>query len=439
MKKVLILGAGISGLVAAVHLVRAGFRVKILEKRPYAGGRAYSFRKNFWPGPIDNGPHVMLGAYTRLLEYLKLVGAGERLHRPERFHIPFFAADGQRAALREAELPAPLHLGAGLWRFGLLGGRDRAGILRAFLKVRFAGENPALDSLTAEAWLRRLGQTQRSNAVFWRPLVLATLNAEPEEVSALQLCRVLRLGFLAGREKSRLITLPEGLTATLIDPGVRWLQSRGVEFCFRCGVRKMRSEKDRIVAVETAAEEIRDFEIVLSALPPHVLRQVVPRDSSFAEQARGWQFQTQPILNLHFWLPLPLLREEYAALLGTTGQWLFRQGEANGLVHHAVVVSGGKKWLAEDRAAVVQRLFRELQELFPGFDVHQVVRHYLVIEKHATVLCSPGAERRRPLPGPLRGNLFLAGDWTHTGLPPTLESAARSGAMAAQAIMSAHP
>ena len=439
-KRVLIFGGGIAGLTAAVHLVRTGFEVTLLEKHPYAGGRTYSFRKPFWPFPIDNGPHVMLGAYSALLELLRLTGGARFLGGEKGLRVPYRGAAGKRAELRAAGLPPPLHLAVGLWRFPLLDRRAKWAILRAFLQVRRLPDSPGLDAKSAGDWLCETGQTGPAREMFWRPLVLATLNAEPEQVSFLQLLRVLKLGFLAGKSESRILTLPEGLTPTLISPALDWLEKRGAAIRYREGVRRLHFRDGHVAAVETARESYRDFAAVVSAVPPHVLADILRNSGERAEEtARRLQFAVQPILNLHFWWREPLLAEPFAALLGGRGQWLFRGKSVSGLTHYTVVVSGAAALLEERREVLVQQLLAELEKIFPGFEGKGVLHRYLVVEKRATVLCSPGTEERRPPPGRLLGNLFVAGDWTRTGLPPTMESAARSGTAVAEEIASLHP
>ena len=435
-RRVLILGSGISGLVAAVHLVRAGFRVTLLEKRPFAGGRTYSFRKPFWPFSIDNGPHVMLGAYTALLDFLKLVGGQHLVRGQKRLRIPYLLPGGKKSELRAAGLPAPLHLAAGLWRFPLLDRPAKLALTRAFFQITRLGDSLQLDEITAADWLKKAEQPELAERIFWRPLVLATLNAEPEQVSFLQLFRVLKLGFLAGKAESRIFTFPAGLTPTLIEPALRWLEKNGGSIYCRRGVQRLQFSGERVTAVETAHGRLKDFGAVISALPAHALADLFRRSSGPGpEWADQIAFTSQPILNLHFWLPEPLLADSFAALVGIRGQWLFRSRERKGQVHHTLVVSGAGQLLTEPRERLIAGLLDELKGIFPKFRRESVQKHYLVIEKRATILSSPGVEALRPPPGKFAGNFFLAGDWTRTGLPPTMESAARSGLMAAEAVL----
>jgi zeta-carotene desaturase len=432
----LILGAGLAGLSTAVHLANKGFEITILEKRPFAGGRTYSFSREFWPYGIDNGPHVMLGCYKALLELLDIVGGRNRLNPQSRLRVPYILPGSVRAALAANALPPPLHLLSGLMRFSLLGWREKMSLAKIFFKIRFMPEEDSLDHHTAYEWLNGHNQAGKTMEIFWRPLVLATLNEQPENVSFLQLFRVLKLGILGGKDESRLILIPEGLTSTLIEPALDWLAGNGARIELNCRIEciKWAEDEDKII-VQTNHGEYDGYDVVVSALPFRNLR-LLTLDSGIDTSLETMEgFRGNAILNLHFWHPEQLISAPMACLQGIRSQWLFAQSRHGDLTHHTLVISSADELIfKESKQELAQSLLGELPELFPQFNPGEVKFHYIIIEKNATLVCKPGIEAARPLPGRLWKNLYLAGDWTRTGLPPTMESAVLSGRMAAEAV-----
>lgn len=435
MSSVLVLGAGLTGLSTAIYLTQKGFQVTILERRPYAGGRTYSFTQDFWPFPIDNGPHVMLGCYTELLELLDLVGGGKKLDPQSKLNVQYLFSNGETANLSASGLPAPFHLLSGLLKFSPLRWKQQWNITRAFLIIRFQTEQIAFDGQTAMEWLVNNGQDKHSITVFWRPLVLATLNEQPENVSFLQLFRVLKLGFLRGKDASRIILLPLGLTSTLIEPIINWLVQRNCRLLYNHKIQQIHFNNDHDkITIETNKEVFTDYDFVISAIPFNQLISSTPELTMKLGLQRE-NFNGNAILNLHFWYPLRLIPQSFACLLDIQSQWIFINQSNDELYHHTLVISGADSLLEQNsKDQLTKKLFDELILIIPGFDKDKITKSYLVVENNATLVCKPNIERLRPLPGKVTGNFYVAGDWTKTGLPPTMESAVRSGKMVVEII-----
>jgi len=435
-KRVLILGAGLSGLSAAVHLILKGYQVTILEKRPFAGGRIFSFFKEFWPFPIDNGPHVMLGCYESMLELLKIVNGGKQLDYQSKLLVPYCLQNGQMEYLKAASLPSPFHLLFGLFRFPLLNMPEKLSISRVFVKIFLIQESEDMDKISNQQWFEEQKQNENSIAVFWRPLTLATLNAEPGQVSFLQLFRVLKIGFLQGKKESRMILIPNGLTQTIINPILDWLKKNGCQIKYRNSVTQF-IINERIEKVRTTKEIFDNFNLVISALPLIVFTNLIKNsDIKDLNEFDGLNnLQTSAIMNFHFWYKGKLIQEQFTAIHNSVSQWLFVHQTEGQVTHYSIVVSGANDFLSKSKDEMFEIFTSELKEIFPQFHLKKLKHHYLTIEKNATLLCQPEIENCRLNVGPNWKNLFLTGDWTNTGLPPTMESAVRSGKIVAEKIL----
>ena len=435
-KQVLILGAGLSGLSSAVHLVSNGFKVTILEKRHFAGGRTFSFSQKFWPYLIDNGPHVMLGCYKTMIELLKITGGEKDLKSQLKLTVPFYQPNQKVAVLKASPLPAPLDMLFGVLGFKLLKWQQKISVIRIFFHLDKLTESEDMDLLSATDWLTANHQDAGIIDLFWRPLILATLNANPDQVSFLQLFRILKIGFLSGKENSRMIFFPEGLTGTLINPALEWLKERGCKIEYRHKVESLHISNNRIKEVKTSRTSYDSFDCLICALPFGSLKELLIRSDLLVRSNlnRIKNFKSGAIINFHFWYQGKLMDEPFAAFQNLTHQWLFVNRTIKNTTHYTIVVSGAENLLSQSKQKIIETFFSDLKVTFPRFNPENVEHFSLATEKNATLICTPNVEKERPDTGPYLSNLFLAGDWTQTGLPPTMESAALSGKLAAGRI-----
>jgi len=248
---------------------------------------------------------------------------------------------------------------------------------------------------------------------------------------------VLKIGFLAGEKKSRMIFMPEGLTRTLIKPLKMWIEKHGGEIKLQETVREIFVKENAVEKIITGKDIYKGFDAVVSALPFKPLSILL--DASQLQQNSLFKsvqrFHANAILNFHFWYRGRLTDEKILAVPGRVSQWLFVQKENDNLIHYTIVISGANDLLSKSKEEMVETFFAELTDLFPGFRVSRVHKHYLAIEKNATLSGSPGTEKERPGAKTPIVNLFLAGDWTATGLPATMESAVKSGRLAAELVL----
>ncbi len=414
MGHVHIIGAGVSGLSTAVHLLNRGWKVTLHESAGHAGGRCRSFEDSGLGCRIDNGNHLLLSGNCAALEYLALIGAGDGLVGPDKAVFPFLDLQtGQRWTVE---------MGAGRvpwWIFSearRVPGSRPADYLRA-LRLAWAGERATV----AEC----LGADNPLFKRFWEPLAVAVLNTAAEEGAASLLWPVIRETFGRGEAACRPLIARVGLSDTFVVPALRFLAGRGADFFANHRLKALSLDRDRVAALRFEGGDVAlgQGDTVVLAVPPRNAAELVPGlivpDSSCA------------IVNGHFRLPSASGDFSFLGLVGGVAQWLFVRGDV------ASVTVSAADALAEDAAAeIAGRLWGEVRQAL-GYSASPLPAHRIVKEKRATFAQTPDQVRRRPPTRTLWKNLFLAGDWTQTGLPATIEGAIRSGRTAAETAISA--
>ena len=446
--RVVVVGGGFAGLAAAVALQEARHEVTLLERRGVLGGRATSYPDAASGEDVDNGTHLMVGAYTATLDLVRRAGAGGLLLEQEDLRIDWREETGW-SSLDCPPLRAPLHLFG-----GLLGLRVpwsvRFQALRFGLAVRF-GRPPV--GLTLAEYFARTGQGAEARRRLWDPLALAILNEAPERAAAVLFHRVYQEAFLSDRRASRLVFLRRGW-GELAERIARYFTGRGGHLHRRALVEEVETEggavtgvrfsqraesRDEIQAGQAAAAVRAPAEAVVLAVPWHALGELLP--AALREQdpfARAASLRPSPIVSVELWLDRVVLDRAMAGLRDAGVEWVFDKGRLYGRSgppqHLAFITSAAVRAAARPNAELVAGAEAALRRVFPEMVGVSVTRSLVMREAAATFASDPAAEALRPGPRtPVRG-LVLAGDWTDTGLPATLEGAVRSGRRAAEAV-----
>ena len=408
----MIVGGGLAGLAAAAALGSIDFEVELHEARPFLGGRATSFPLN--PAAedsehIDNCQHVLLRCFTNLLDFYRRAGVEEKIRFYDRLY--FVRPGGATDVLKPGRLPSPAHLLGSLLGFDGLSFADKRSILTALSAMRRERGRADLDRLTIGDWLASRGATEGAVNRFWRPILVSALNEEPERASARPAFQVFLEGLMATRESYQM-----GIPAVPLGE----LYSSGLEGRFGDGVRfHLRSSIERIDPSDRAA----DFYI--SAVPFERVNALLPDLALPLEK-----FEHSPITGVHLWFDREVTELPHAVLLDRTMQWMFRKS-AN---YVQCVVSASRSLLPLAREEIIEIACRELEEFFPEARDAALVKAHVIKEARATYSITPGLEAHRPPATTKYPNIFLAGDWTQTGWPATMEGAVRSGYQAAEAV-----
>jgi squalene-associated FAD-dependent desaturase len=445
-KSVIVIGGGLAGLSSAVALAEAGFRVRLLEKRPHLGGRAASY---VLPGgeTVDNCQHVTLGCCTNLDDFYRRVGAANQIRFFDR--LLFAAPDGRRGSIASVALPPPLHMAPSFAFFPLLGWADKRGIAQALLAIARSGGRPADlsaggagENVTMLAWLQKHRQTDRAIRRFWEVILVSALDEKLDRIDARYGIDVFWKAFLSTRGGYR-VGIPRVPLGELYEGCRKALAGQGGEVQLRAGVRGFLVVDRRVEGVEREDGTVETADYYLAAVPQDALPELLPAEVVEREPVflNLRNLRTSPITGVHLWFDRTVMSEPFLTLLDSTTQWVFNKtqlygGEENGGQYLQLVISASYSLAARSRQEIIALCLEELREVLPATRQATLVKGTVVKEMSATFSPAPGSDRWRPVQkSPLSG-LFLAGDWTLTGWPSTMEGAVRSGYLAAEAILS---
>jgi len=437
---VVIIGGGFAGLAAGVALAEAGKRVCLLEQKPHLGGRARSFPDPTTGSVVDNGQHLFMGCYHSTIHFLETIGTLDRVRFQPRLAVSFLEHDGRPSRLDCPDLPSPWHLLLGVLRSGSFSFRQKLQVLRLGNDLRSAAPKaaPTADE-DVTAWLTRRGQSPGLQRNFWDLLCIGAMNEDPRIASARLFSRVLRLALFSSPADSRLGIARVGLSECYTAPATAYIESHGGRVQTGRGVRQLLISDGACRGVELAGGEILEGAPVISAIPWHQFAALLPHDLLGSEPffASALGLRPAPIISINLWFDAPIIGLEFAALRGTTIQWIFDKSRILGASDHcySLVLSGAHEHVSRSKEELLGIALRELGEIAPATGKAKLVHSLVIKERFATFSPSPEADLLRPTARtPVRG-LFLAGDWTATGLPATIEGAVQSGYTAAGAIL----
>ena len=435
---VVVIGGGLAGITAACELADAGLKVTLAEKRPFLGGRAYSYTDRRSGVEVDNGQHVFLGCCRQYIGLLKRLGVWHKAYLQKRMRVRVIDKVWGESVLQSGSLPPPLHLLPSLLRFRSFSPAEKVRAAYAMTRIRSLDRAARrdLDGVTFADWLRAHGQTENAIRGFWNLIVLPTLNGDAATVSADLALMVFQEGFLRDRNGANVGWARVGLSALLAEAARQYIESRGGEVRLGRGVSGIRVEDGR-AAISGPDEEAQ---FIVMALDHRSLLTLLPkplREEPFF--GRIGHIDTSPIVNVHLWYDRRVTDREFAACLNTPLQWVFNKSKLWGLEGDGqyldISLSGAQEFAEMPAREIIELFRREVQSLFPAARTAELRRGLVVKQRDATFAAHPGVARLRPSQRTPVGNLFLAGDWTDTGWPATMESAVRSGLMAARGVL----
>jgi squalene-associated FAD-dependent desaturase len=443
----MVIGGGLAGMAAGVALAESGWRVRLFEQRPFLGGRATSY---VLPDgeQVDNCQHVTLGCCTNLEDFYRRVGAGDKIKFFDRLF--FMDPQGRRGEMQAGLLPSPFHMAGSFAKFAPLTLRDKLSIAWAMLNIlQTNGRTWDVDQfggISMLEWLRRRGQTKGAIERFWRVVLVSALDEELDKTDARYGIDVFWKAFLSNRTGYRM-GVPIVPLAQLYEGCKLAIEQKGGEVNLRATARSLQIENGAITSAQfDAAREERADAFILavphSAVEDLISDEIKRKDSAFRNLA---MLKTTPITGVHLWFDREVMSEPFVTLLDTTTQWIFNKtalyGGSNGSAQDQrsqylqLVVSASYNLLPKSRQEIIDLCLKEVRQALPAAREANLIKATVIKETAATFSPEPGVDRWRPKQETAINGLFLAGDWTDTGWPSTMEGAVRSGYLAAEAVL----
>ena len=428
---VVIVGGGLSGLAAAVRLTSAGIPVVLFEQRARTGGRAASFTDRVTGDVVDNGQHLLIAGYDRTLALTETIGSRHLLRVQERPELSYHHPSRGFVRFSLPRLTPPFNLVQGILTSTLFSFSERIAVLRAGIAMqRNADPRFTLQGAgTIAEWLDATHQPASVRASFWGPLAVSIMNERVATAHAGAFLDALRIAFLGHWHHAALVFPQAGLSELFAEPATRFIEEHGGAVRCSADVRSLAVEDGRVAAVRRADGTVQRCRAAILAVPHTAAAALYPDPSCIPEElVRMASVPSAPIVSLHLWFREDFMEQEAVGFIGRTIHWVFRRAN-----HCAVTISAAYDTVDLTKDELTAIAVREMREVFgPGVGTPY---HALAIrEKSATLSLSPVVARMRPGVKTPIPNLFLAGDWTATGLPATIEGAIRSGEEAARHV-----
>ena len=441
----IVIGGGLAGLSAGVALAEAGWRVRLFEQRPFLGGRATSY---VLPNGehVDNCQHVTLGCCTNLDDFFRRVGASGKVKFFDR--LVFLDPQGRTGEMQAGILPAPFHMLGSFATFSPLSVADRLSIARAMLDIlRSQGHTADLDEaggISMLEWLTRRKQTPGAIQRFWRVVLVSALDEELDRTDARYGVDVFWKAFVSNRTGYRM-GIPTVPLAELYDGCKSEIEKRGGEVTLRSPVRGIHMEGHALEKVEFDGGRLESADAFVFAVPHESLLGLLPVQARLHEPAFAnlEKIRVSPITGVHFWFDHEVMQEPFVTLLDATTQWIFnksalycpKNGSKEKSQYLQLVISASYDLCPKSRQEIIDLCLNEVKQVLPAARQANLLKATVIKETAATFSPEPGVDRFRPVQQTNIGRMFLAGDWTSTGWPATMEGAVRSGYLAAEAVL----
>ncbi len=431
---VAIIGGGLAGLAAGCALADIGFRVTVFERRPFLGGRASSYQHPGTGETVDNCQHVLLGCCTNLIDFYRRLNVQDKIRW---YHqLTFLEPGGRASILIPSALLAPFHMTPAFLGVDCLGTADKLSI--AYAMAMLAPKMPRDTGRSFLTWLRQHHQTERAIERFWKTVLVSALNEDLDRVSVPYAAQVIRESFLKSPEAGRM-GVPAVPLTDLYNVAGDYIKARGGDVRLRAGVESLQPGSDAVTLSVSGGNML--FDSVISAVPFDILSKLLPqtRDAEPLRLSLA-KFETSPITGIHLWFDRQITDLDHAVLLDRNIQWMFNKSRlletsrSDARSYVELVVSASKKLVEKSRGEIIDLAVAELCEFFPQARGANLIKSTVIKEVHATYSPLPGADDYRPKPETIWPRLFLAGDWTATGWPATMEGAVRSGYAAAEVV-----
>jgi squalene-associated FAD-dependent desaturase len=428
---VTVIGGGLAGLSTSVFLANEGYRIRLFEASPKLGGRTYSFFDKSIGDFIDNGQHILASWYSNTFEYLKLIGSYDKLYFQKHLEVNFRNQKAGIYPFKASKLPPPLHLLKGLMSYKMLNVKDIASAIKLVNIIKSAKiSDDELKSINVDTLFENTGQTAGLIENFWKPFIIAVFNAVPEDTSAFLFKQIIKTGFLE-KGGSNLVLPDVFLSELLADPAEKYLTDNSSEIIKNKKISTISINDNRITSIISEDKEEIKSDFYVSAVGFFDIKNLFKGYDVLSEKD---MLKPSPIVNIHLKFDSDIsgiIKNRFEGILSSNIQWVFRVNKDQ----VCIVISSAKKIADMEKEAIINICKEELYKCYPGLKNIKIKGSRVLKEMRATFLPDKSSINNRPKCRTTLKNLFLAGDWTNTGLPATIESAVKSGRICSNEII----
>lgn len=427
MKRVIVVGGGFAGLSASVYLAENNFEVTLLEASPKLGGRAYSLYNQKFDDYYDNGQHILMGCYDETLSFLKKIDSTSNIEFQNSLQIPFVRKGGDVVELSTYKKFYPLNLFLGILNYKVLSIKERLKVIDFFLDLMCC-YSCDLKNKTVKNWLEYKRQSENTIKSFWGILVVGTLNTTIEKASAEIFSEVLQRIFLSGNKAATIVLPKTSLEKFYLENANRFIKSKKGKINLSERVDRIEVKNNKILKIVAENKSYSDFDFVIMAVPEYAVKKIMDNSNITLDLP---ELEYSSILNVHIWLKENPFKEKFYGFIGSQIHWLFNHGK-----HISLTTSSAENLINLEHSEIIRHFCSEIGLYFPIFKIEMVIDSKVIKEKRATFIPDIASTEKRKNFNWQLDNFLLAGDWTNTDLPATIESAVLSGKIAATQVIS---
>ncbi|MFZ1289451.1 MAG: hydroxysqualene dehydroxylase HpnE [Melioribacteraceae bacterium] len=428
MAKCIIIGGGIAGLSTAVYLSKYGHEIELIESSPKFGGRTYSFFSNTFDAEIDNGQHLLMGAYKNTIDFLKITNAIDKIEFQENIKVIYINKLGEKFKIDASKYFYPINLLSAIWNFNVLNKKEKLFIIKFIISL-FIQDKNKLENITVAEWLKKNNQSINTIKSFWKILTVSALNTNIDEAYAYLFKKMLVKIFFAGNKSSIILIPKENLSKIFVEPTLEFLQRKNFSYSVSEKLEYIKIDKNFVKEIRTNKRTLTQFDYLILAITPYQIKKIICNENLIDNNFD--KFETSAIISVNLKLKKNFMTEKFVALIDSKIHWIFNHGE-----FITIVISDANRYVEFPQDIIVEICISELQKYFKEFKKEFVFESSVIKEKRATIKSTPNFEKIRSKVNSKISNLQFAGDWTNTGFPQTIESAIYSGLKAAKKICS---
>ncbi|MBM04744.1 MAG: hypothetical protein CL766_08195 [Chloroflexi bacterium] len=441
---VTIIGGGLSGISAAINLIQKGFKITLIEKRPYLGGRTFSFTDSNTNDQVDNGQHLFMGCFKNFIKLLKSLSVYDKVYTQKSLKTEILSK-GKIGILKSLPYLGKFHMLPSLLRYPHVNFKDKIRIIYGMIKADLINLNDnnaiKLDKITFRKWLENNYQNENTIKNIWNLIILPTLNDDISNVSAYMGLMVIKNSILAKPKEASLGYSKAGLSQLLDMPTQDFINQRSGKILLNQNVKSLNFNNDKLENIKLSKDIVIKSDFYIFAIPFNELTNLLTKNILIQKDLNKISnLSFSPIIAIHLWFDKIIMNQEFLALLESPIQWVFNRNKIeekpnSQKQHLCISISGASDLINLSKNELIKLSLKEIKKYFPIADSAKLIQSIVIKHSNATIRHLPNSYESRPKNKTSIKNLYLAGDWTKTGWPSTMEGAVKSGIDSSAALI----